>query len=95
MRRVGRHSGQRRECLQEEVTRLVAHGNTSFQILIAAEACVSSRLASRMRPRLSRCRIASGGVALGASETFAGLFVSFGCLTITWLCVAVGLRRAA
>ena len=34
-------------------------------------------------------------IALGASETFAGLFFSFGCLTITWLCVAVGLRRAA
>ncbi len=32
-------------------------------------------------------------VALGASETFAGLFVSFGCLTIAWLCVAAGMRR--
>jgi multisubunit Na+/H+ antiporter MnhB subunit len=32
-------------------------------------------------------------VALGASETFGGLFVSFGCLTIAWLCVAFGLRR--
>ena len=32
-------------------------------------------------------------VALGASETFAGLFVSFGCLTITWLCVALGMGK--
>lgn len=32
-------------------------------------------------------------VAKGASETFAGLFFSFGCLTIAWLLVAAGMRR--
>lgn len=31
--------------------------------------------------------------ALGASETFVGLFFSFGCLTTAWLCVAFGVRR--
>ena len=33
-------------------------------------------------------------VSLGASETAISLFVPFGCLTITWLVVAFGLRRA-
>ena len=32
-------------------------------------------------------------VAKGASETFVGLFVAFGCLALTWIMVAVGLRR--
>ena len=32
-------------------------------------------------------------VAAGTSETFAGLFVTFGCLTLTWILVAVGVRR--
>lgn len=30
----------------------------------------------------------------GTSETFVALFVAFGCLTIAWLCVALGIRRA-
>jgi hypothetical protein len=34
-------------------------------------------------------------VAAGASETVASLFFAFGCLTIAWLLVALGLRRAA
>ena len=34
-----------------------------------------------------------GNVALGTSETFVALFVAFGCLAISWLCVAVGMRR--
>ena len=29
----------------------------------------------------------------GLAESVAGLFVAFGCLTIAWLLVAVGLRR--
>jgi hypothetical protein len=33
-------------------------------------------------------------IAMGASETFVALFVAFGCLAITWLCVALGMRRA-
>lgn len=32
-------------------------------------------------------------VALGASETFVALFFSFGCLTVAWLFVAVGVHR--
>jgi hypothetical protein len=32
-------------------------------------------------------------VALGAAEALVPLFISFGCLTVAWLCVAVGLRR--
>jgi hypothetical protein len=31
--------------------------------------------------------------AAGLAESVAGLFVAFGCLTIAWLLVAVGLRR--
>ena len=34
-------------------------------------------------------------VALGTMETFGALLVAFGCLTITWLLVALGMRRAA
>lgn len=33
-------------------------------------------------------------VALGTAECFVALFVAFGCLTITWLLVTLGLRRA-
>jgi hypothetical protein len=34
-------------------------------------------------------------VALGTMETFGALLVAFGCLTISWLLVALGLRRTA
>jgi hypothetical protein len=34
-------------------------------------------------------------MALGASEALVTLFVSFGCLTVAWLCVALGMRRNA
>lgn len=34
-------------------------------------------------------------VALSTSETFVPLFVAFGCLTVAWLVVALGMRRAA
>ena len=33
-------------------------------------------------------------VALGTSETFVALFVAFGCLAISWLFVALGMRRS-
>jgi hypothetical protein len=33
-------------------------------------------------------------IALGTSETFVPLFVAFGCLTVAWLVVALGMRRA-
>ena len=32
-------------------------------------------------------------IAAGAAETTIGLFVVFGCLTVAWLLVTVGLRR--
>jgi hypothetical protein len=32
-------------------------------------------------------------IALGASETVVPLFVAFGCLTVAWLVVALGMRR--
>lgn len=32
---------------------------------------------------------------LGLSESVVALFVCFGCLTVGWLCVALGLRRQA
>lgn len=32
-------------------------------------------------------------VYLGLSESIVTLFVSFGCLTVGWLCVALGMRR--
>ena len=34
-------------------------------------------------------------VAAGAAETLVVLFVGFGCLTVGWLCVALGIRRQA
>ena len=35
-------------------------------------------------------------VATGLAETLVTLFFGFGCLTVTWLCVTIGLwRRAA
>jgi hypothetical protein len=34
-----------------------------------------------------------GNVALGLSEALIPLFVGSGCLTVAWLCVALGLRR--
>jgi len=35
----------------------------------------------------------SGNVALGLSEALVPMFVGSGCLTVAWLCVALGLRR--
>ena len=32
-------------------------------------------------------------VAIGLSEALVPLFVAFGCLTVAWLCAALGLRR--
>ncbi|MDP3718317.1 MAG: hypothetical protein Q8T13_11180 [Acidobacteriota bacterium] len=34
-------------------------------------------------------------VAIGSAESLTHLFLAFGCLTVAWLCVAAGLRRAA
>jgi MotA/TolQ/ExbB proton channel family len=31
--------------------------------------------------------------ALGIAESLVTLFVAFGCLTVAWLCVALGMRR--
>ena len=33
------------------------------------------------------------GVAAGAAESFVALVVTFGCLTMTWLLIALGLQR--
>lgn len=32
-------------------------------------------------------------IALGASEAVVPLFIAFGCLTVAWLVIAVGMRR--
>jgi hypothetical protein len=32
-------------------------------------------------------------ISLGTSESFVPLFVAFGCLTVAWLVVGVGMRR--
>lgn len=34
-------------------------------------------------------------VAVGLAESMVPLFLGFACLTIAWLCVAVGFRRSA
>lgn len=34
-------------------------------------------------------------IAVGLAESLVPLFVAFGCLTIAWLCAALGLRRHA
>lgn len=34
-------------------------------------------------------------LAIGAAESLVALLVSFGALTVAWLCVAIGLRRQA
>jgi hypothetical protein len=32
-------------------------------------------------------------MAIGLAESLVTLFVAFGCLTVAWLCVALGMRR--
>lgn len=32
-------------------------------------------------------------LAIGTAESLVTLFVAFGCLTVAWLCVALGMRR--
>lgn len=32
-------------------------------------------------------------MAVGGAESLVTLFVAFGCLTVAWLCVALGMRR--
>jgi hypothetical protein len=32
-------------------------------------------------------------MAIGAAEALVTLFVAFGCLTVAWLCIALGMRR--
>jgi hypothetical protein len=39
--------------------------------------------------------IAWNNVALGAAESLVPLFIGFTVLTISWLCVAVGMRRVS
>ena len=34
-------------------------------------------------------------VAIGSAESLVTLLLAFGCLTVAWLCVAVGFRRQA
>lgn len=34
-------------------------------------------------------------MALGAAESLVTLYVAFGCLTVAWLCVALGMRRSS
>ena len=34
------------------------------------------------------------GASVGLAEAFVALFIAFGCLTIAWLLIALGLRRA-
>ena len=34
-------------------------------------------------------------MAIGFAESLVPLFVAFGCLTVAWLCAALGLRRHA
>jgi hypothetical protein len=34
-------------------------------------------------------------VAIGSAEALALLLLAFGCLTVAWLCVALGLARHA
>ncbi|HUQ89939.1 MAG TPA: hypothetical protein VM096_20420 [Vicinamibacterales bacterium] len=31
--------------------------------------------------------------SVGIAESLVTMFVAFGCLTVTWLCVAIGMRR--
>ncbi len=33
-------------------------------------------------------------MAVGLAESLVTLFVAFGCLTVAWLCVALGMRRS-
>jgi hypothetical protein len=35
----------------------------------------------------------TGPVAVGLSEALVPMFIGAGCLTVAWLCVALGLRR--
>ena len=35
----------------------------------------------------------SGVIAAGLAEGLAPVFFAFGCLTLTWLCVTIGLSR--
>ena len=37
--------------------------------------------------------VASSLLATGAAEALVPLLLAFGCLTVAWLCVAIGLRR--
>jgi len=37
----------------------------------------------------------NGAWLAGAAESIVALFVGFGCLTVAWLCVALGMRRQA
>lgn len=53
---------------------------SGFVIILRGIAVTSSPIPFRM-------------VALGTAEALVPLFISFGCLTVAWLCVAVGLRR--
>lgn len=36
---------------------------------------------------------ANGSTLVGLAESAVSLLVGFGCLTVAWLCVAIGLRR--
>ena len=37
--------------------------------------------------------IGGGPALVGLAETLVALFVGFGCQTVAWLCIAIGMRR--
>jgi hypothetical protein len=39
--------------------------------------------------------VPSSIIAVGLAESIVPLFVAFGCLTVAWLCAALGIRRHA
>jgi hypothetical protein len=74
--------------------RLTLVRTLSLATVFAAVAGVAVNLTNQLRFMIrSDTMTLTPQVAAGLSETMATLFIGFGCLTVAWLCVTLGLWR--
>lgn len=65
----------------------------SLATIFAALSGSTLGLINVLRLGMSQTPASSRVVAIGLAESLVPIFVGFGCLTVAWLCVALGLWR--
>ena len=77
-------------------SRLALMRPLSLAALFAALTGASAGVMNGLRyAAMKQVPLTAPPVLYGFAESIVALFIGFGCLTIAWLCVAIGLRRHA